>query len=374
MSEVDAGAAGADLATALQHRLLRFRGRLKELNHPAALVTEPLNVSYLSGFTGSTAALLVTGDRAVFITDSRYSQQAATECPYFEIVTTAAGKSYDETIGEELSRLRPGRIAFEADDVTVWRLRELEKQAGDTTLEPVGDLVRPLRMKKDGVEIAAIRQACALVDAAFDEMLPSIRPGRSELEIAIELEFILRRAGSGPLPFEMIVASGWRSSLPHGRASSRVIQSGDLCTLDFGASVSGYASDITRTVVAGAASDRQREIYEIVSRALQAGKDAIRPGATGREVDETARAIIRDAGFGSNFGHGLGHGLGLHVHDHPGFSSRSDVTLEAGMVLTVEPGIYIDGWGGVRIEDDVLVTEQGVEVLTHCRRDLIELV
>jgi len=317
--------------------------------------------------------VLATPERAVFITDCRYAQQAAAECPGFELAVTPPGGGYAETIAEQAKALGLAALAIEADHVTLAQRDSLAEKLNGVELTAVKEIVAPLRMVKDAEELARIRAACALVDDAFQWLLEFVRPGRTEREVAIELEYRLKRAGSEKDAFDTIVASGYRSAMPHGRASEKVLEAGDFVTIDFGARVEGYHSDLTRTVVLGRATDRQREVYETVLAANRAGVGAIRAGMEGKEVDAVARAVIEAAGLGEHFGHGLGHGLGLHVHDHPAFGKTSTVTLQAGMVATVEPGIYLEGWGGVRIEDDVLVTEDGCEVLTHAPRKLFEL-
>lgn len=354
-------------------RLDRFRARLRDLAQGAALILNPVDVGYLSGFTGSTAALLVTPSEARFLTDSRYTVQAHRECVGWTVAVTQTSSGYDELIADQARLLGLRELAVEADYLTVARHEVLHKRLPDIQLHPVEDLAAPLRRIKDAGELAHIRAACALADRAFDYVLNLLRPGVAERDIAAELEYWMKRHGSEKEAFDTIVASGVRSSLPHGRASSKLLELGDLITFDFGARIEGYSSDLTRTVVLGPASDRQREVYGIVLEAELAAIAAIRPGASCRDVDAVARDLIAARGFGQNFGHGLGHGLGRSTHDHVAFSPRSTVVLEPGMVVTVEPGIYLDGWGGVRIEDDVVVTEHGCEILTHAPKALIQV-
>ena len=337
------------------------------------MILDPVNVGYLTGFTGSTAAFLVTADRAAFLTDPRYTAQAATQCRGFELATTDGSGGYDPAIAKVAGQLGITSLAVESDFVTLTRFQQLEKAMPAISLQPTAELVGPLRQIKDAEEIAAIREACALVDRGFSYLLTAIRPGLTEREVAADLEYFLKRSGSEKEAFDTIVASGPNSALPHARPGNRALEPGDFITFDFGARVRGYASDLTRTVVLGTATGRQRELYEIVREALAAGTAAIRAGAGGKEVDAAARDQIQARGYGEHFGHGLGHGLGRVVHDHVAFSQRSQLVLAPGMVLTVEPGIYLDGWGGVRIEDDVLVTETGCEVLTTAPRELVEV-
>ncbi len=230
-----------------------------------------------------------------------------------------------------------------------------------------------MRKQKDSPELAAIRAACALADRGFEHLISLIRPGVSERFLALELDYWLKRHGSERTAFEIIIAAGPNSAKPHAHPSERLLEVGDFVTADFGAVVDGYLSDLTRTVVVGVATEKQREVYATVLAANRAAVAAIRAEASGMTVDKAARDVIAERGYGEYFGHGVGHGLGRLVHDHPGLSPKFDTKLEAGMVLTVEPGIYIEGWGGVRIEDDILVTPTGAEVLTHANRELLEL-
>lgn len=354
-------------------RLERLRQKLREENLPAVLVQNPLNVGYLSGFTGSTAVLLVTPDRQVFITDSRYAVQSARECEGWELALTGGSGTYPDKIAEQIQALGLRQMAVEADFVTVAGLEGLQKKLEGVELKPSAELVTPLRRVKDAEEIRILRAACEIADRAFQYALTLLRPGVSERDVALDLDYWMAKNGADREGFETIVVSGPNSALPHGRPSGKPLERGDFVTLDFGVRVSGYTSDITRTVVLGPASEKQREVYQVVLEAEQAAVAALRPGVEGKAVDQIARDHITAKGYGQYFGHGLGHGIGRHVHDHPCLAQTSTLTLEAGIVTTVEPGIYIEGWGGVRIEDDVLVTDSGPEVLTHAPRELIEL-
>lgn len=359
----------------MNSRLDRFRARLAEQSLPAALVLEPINVGYLSGFTGSTAALLVTSEQARFITDSRYAVQAQEECRACEVVLLGDSGGYNEKILDEIRRSGFAAVAVEADYLTVERFQQLQGKLEGIELKPVPELVSALRSVKDAGEIALTRRACALVDRGFEFLQTILKPGMAERDVAIELEYFLKKSGSEKEGFDTIVASGVRSALPHGRASEKLLEAGDFVTFDFGARVEGYHSDITRTVVLGRATERQREVYHTVLEAQLAALQAIRAGVEGKAVDAVARDLIRERGFGEYFGHGLGHGLGRTVHDFPAraLSPKADTVLQPGMIVTVEPGIYIEGWGGVRIEDDVVVTEDGCEILTHSTKELIEI-
>jgi len=353
-------------------RVERARAAMERAGLPALLITRIENVGWLTGFTGTNGFVLLTADRAVFATDSRYTQQAAQQCPGFE--QTLLATSAAEEITEVLAKAGVPRIGFEAAHLTVDLHRKYrEKLPAAIELVPTTGLIDDLRMVKDPGEIALLEEACALTDRAFQHILLFLKPGAVERDIALELEWHIRRDLGAENAFDIIVASGPRSALPHGKASDRALRQGDLVTLDFGARVGGYCADITRTVVIGRATDEQKKVHGIVLDALARAIESIRPGAAGRDVDAVARTLIRDAGYGDYFGHGLGHSLGRTVHDGQAFSVRSEVTLAERMVVTVEPGIYIPEWGGVRVEDDVLVEAGGARVLTRSPRDLLEL-
>jgi Xaa-Pro aminopeptidase len=356
-----------------QSRLSRLRAVLEELQLPALLVTQMENVGYLSGFTGSSAGFILTTNQAILITDSRYVAQAQRECPEFTVTQSGPTQSLTDSIAAEIRRLSLPSVGLEAASVTIQQFDALKKELGGVELKPTTGVVETMRLVKDEEEIDRIRTACGIADRAFEFILDQIRPGISERSVAAELEYCMRKLGSEREAFDTIVASGARSALPHGRASDKLLEIGDFITFDFGARVGGYHSDLTRTVVLGTASERQREVYQTVLAGQQAALAALRPGMTGKEADQVARDVIAARGFGNEFGHGLGHGLGRQVHDGGGLSQRIDLTLASGMVMTVEPGVYIEGWGGVRIEDDVVLRESGVEVLTHAPKDLIEV-
>jgi Xaa-Pro aminopeptidase len=356
-----------------QPRLARLRAAMAEMQLPAFLVTEMENVGYLSGFSGSSAALLIAPEQALFVTDGRYTSQAGRECPGFEVRQTEATQSLIGRVAVEVGELRLSPVGIEGGSVTLEQFDAMRKELEGIELRPTVGVVETLRRVKDESEIERIRTACGIVDRAFEFIRGQIKPGVAERDLAIELEYFMKKAGSEKEAFDTIVASGARSALPHGRASDKRVEVGDFITLDFGGRVQGYHSDLTRTVVLGKASDRQREVYGVVLEAQQAALAALRPGMTGKEADQVARDIITARGYGEQFGHGLGHGLGRRVHDGGGLSQRIEMTLEPGMVMTVEPGVYIPGWGGVRIEDDVVIREGGAEILTHAPKELIEI-
>jgi len=351
----------------------QLRDRLSAQGLDGLLVQALPNIRYLTGFTGSSALLLVRASDAVLVTDFRYAAQAPRE------VGAAARVEIDQVnVWERLGRViaeRPGAaLGFEAHVMTI-RDRERLSSLPPARWEGIPDLVERLRQVKDEDEVAAIGAAAQLAQSALGEVLPTIRAGESEVAVAARLEAALRRGGSEWHPFQTIVASGPRSALPHARISDRTIERGEWLLLDFGAQVHGYCADLTRTCVVGARADeRQRAVYEVVRQAQRRALDHIRAGQSGREADALAREVIARQGFGEAFGHSLGHGLGLEVHEAPRLSSTAESALPVGAVVTVEPGIYLPGWGGVRLEDDVYLGASGPVVLSDNRVELVELV
>ncbi len=336
------------------------------------LVSHLPNIRYLTGFTGSAGVLLLDPDGAALFTDFRYATQAPAE------VGDAADVEIDSaSVWERLKHRcadRPDRtVGFEAHSLTVRDAGRLKKCARRTA--PVGELVEGLRAVKAPEEVAAIAAAAELASAALAEVLPTVRPGQSELLVASRLEAALRRRGSEWHPFQTIVASGPRSALPHAHTTERVIDAGEFLLIDFGAQVDGYCADLTRTVVVGGRADaRQREVYEAVRAAQLRARREIRAGMTGREADALARDLLTARGFGEAFGHSLGHGLGLEVHEAPRLSATAETVLPVGAVVTIEPGLYLPGWGGVRLEDDIVLTAAGPQALSDGRTELVELV
>jgi len=344
-------------------RLSALRLRLDEAGLPGLLVSHPANIRYLTSFSGSAGMLLVTAARATLITDARYATQAAAEVGEVAEVEVEPANLW-ERLRTVLAAAPVARLGFEKDRLTVSAAQRL---SGVTSarLEPVSGLVETLRARKDPGEVEAIRAAAALAVDALNEVLPRVRPGQSELAVAAALELALRSRGSEWHPFPTIVASGPRSALPHARATAREIGRGDLLLLDFGAQLDGYCADLTRTAVIGARPDgRQREVYDFVLAAQRAALSGIRPGMTGREADALARDTFRGFGVEQAFRHSLGHGLGLEVHEDPRLAPTADAPLPAGAVVTVEPGVYFEGWGGVRLEDDVVLAPEGPELLS----------
>ncbi|TWF81006.1 Xaa-Pro aminopeptidase [Pseudonocardia hierapolitana] len=354
------------------------RAALRALLHGAGvdalLVTDLVNVRYLTGFTGSNAALLVHagGDGASrFCTDGRYRTQAAAEVPDLE---TVIERACAVELAKQAAALGVERLGFESDTVSVDAHDALTEAAGIPLVRAPG-LVQRLRAVKDAGEVEALRRACAVGDAALAELLEAggLRPGRTEREVALDLENRMRAHGASAPAFETILAAGPHSAVPHHRPTDTVLQRGDLVKLDFGALVDGYHSDMTRTVVLGSAADWQRELHALVAEAQAAGRAALAPGAEVVAVDAAARGVVERAGRGEEFVHGLGHGVGLQIHEAPYVGQTGTGALSAGMVVTVEPGVYVAGAGGVRIEDTVVVRDSGPELLTHTTRELLEV-
>jgi Xaa-Pro aminopeptidase/Xaa-Pro dipeptidase len=337
----------------------------------ALYITTPENRYYLSGFTGTSGALLLCRNHSYLITDFRYTSQATQECPGIKVIE-APGDGI-EALSELCRKDHISQLGCEGDNLTYNQFLNLQQVLNGIELKPVNGVVEGLRQHKDMYELRCIEDAVSIADRAFDRITAIIRPGVSEVEIALELEFLIRRMGADGIGFATIVASGSRSALPHGVASAKLIEVGDLVTLDFGAVYRGYHSDITRTVVVGQVKPRQEDIYNIVLEAQQCAIAAVKAGVKASEVDRAARDIIKKNGFGDYFGHGTGHGLGLNIHESPRLSPKDDTVLQAGMSVTVEPGIYLPDWGGVRIEDTVLVEKDGCRVLTRSPKDRLLL-
>jgi Xaa-Pro aminopeptidase len=357
----------------MSNRLDKVRHLLTERHLDATVVAKTENVAYLSGFTGSAGLLLITPTENHLVTDSRYVEQAAEQAPMFHI-TQAVGGSLHTQVANLCQTLGVHRLGYEGDFVTVDQFVTIKEMHAGRELISVAGAVEGFRMIKDASELDVMRQAAAIADEAFTHILGFIKAGVTERDIALEMEYKMKKLGAEGLAFDIIAASGTRSSLPHGRASDKVVQAGDLLTLDFGAIYEGYCSDMTRTVMVGEPSEKQREIYGIVLEAEKRGVAACKAGMTGAELDEVCRSYIRSKGYADYFGHGTGHGVGRFIHEGPAVSVRGDKqVLQAGMIVTIEPGIYLPGWGGVRIEDMVLVTETGCESFSHSPKELIIL-
>ncbi|MDI3299481.1 MAG: Xaa-Pro peptidase family protein [Bacillota bacterium] len=356
----------------MEGRLARLREAMGRRGYEAVWITRANNRYYLSGFRSSAGALLITRERSCLITDFRYVEAARQGAPDFEVHRHGQAPEEDMlAVGRRILEEESVRnVAFEAGDLSWAAGEELRERWRGFEVLPDRGLVEELRLVKDPSEAEAIATACRIAEEALEEALPELKPGVRESDFALALEFAMRRRGAEGVAFDFIVASGPRGALPHGYASERRVEAGELVTIDFGAVWRGYASDVTRTVAVGRVDAEQRRVYEIVRAAQQAGLEAIRPGARGAEVDAVARERIAREGFGPAFGHSLGHGVGLDVHEAPRLAAGSEDRLEPGMVVTVEPGIYRPGWGGVRVEDTVLVTADGYRNLCTSSKEL----
>ncbi len=350
----------------------KLRERFASLGIDGILITNGQNRRYLTNFTGTAGVVLITAEQAKLLTDFRYVVQARAQAPDFEVVQLPGKEAVYEKVARIAEEAGIRRLGYEEENLTCALHRRYQEKLS-IELVPTSGVVEALRMIKTDEEIGKIRTAAEIADAAFDHILGVLQPGITELEVANELEMFMRKNGASSSAFDTIIASGRRSALPHGVASGKRIERGEMVTLDFGAYYQGYRSDITRTVAIGEPDPELKKIYGIVLQALSNAVGGIRPGMTGREADALARDYIASHGYGEYFGHGTGHGIGLDIHEEPFMSTICEKVIQPGMVLTVEPGIYIPDLGGVRIEDDILVTQDGCEILTRSPRELMIL-
>lgn len=356
----------------MKNRIKKLQGSLVRENLDFLLVSFISHVRYLSGYTGSNGLILVSPQTCVFLTDFRYKGQARQQVKNMKVMVV------DRDLYVSLSRLpqlkgKRVKLGFETDHLSCKMYRTLRSLLPDCLLVSTEKLVESLTVKKDDGEIAKIRKAIQITDRVFSEILDFVKPGVRELDVAAEMEYRMKRFGSSTPYYQTIVASGKRSALPHGVASAKKIKKNEFVTMDFGAVYDGYTADLTRTVAVGRASRKQKQVYNVVLRAHKHAISKARSKIRACDLDKTARAVIKRAGYGKYFGHGLGHGIGLLVHDNPAVNPTNQQMLEPGMVITIEPGIYLPNWGGVRIEDDVLITQRGCRVLNTAERELIEL-
>lgn len=342
----------------------RLLQELKPLDVQGILVTNEVNVRYLSGFTGDSSYLLLTEDKQFIISDSRYDTQIADECPDLELVTRTARKEMRESVAETVRSCSLNRLALETDSLTKQVFDQLAEVLPEVNWRDTTQLIVNLRAIKDEQEIQLIRQAVALAERCFLCARARIHGEMSELQVAHQMESVIRELGGQGRAFDMIVAAGPRAALPHAGTTTGKVGSSPFVLFDWGANYQGYVSDLTRVLITGDVSDQFIKVYNTVREAQEKAIELIRPGQSLKAVDDAARGWIDQAGFGDYFGHGLGHGIGLQVHEQPRFSPTAEGVLKPGMVVTVEPGIYLPGNLGVRIEDDVLVTEDGCEVLS----------
>lgn len=347
---------------------------LKEQDIDAMIIVNPSNRRYLSYFTGSAGVLYISPTTQVLLTDFRYIEQANTQCPDYEILNHQA-KGILPSLKELMDKDQVKTVGIESNSVTFADYEDYKANFGEITIKGTKNMVEGLRQIKDHTEIESLKRAETIGDIAFTNIIRFIREhvknGITENEIALELEVNMRKNGAQGTSFSSIVAAGTKSSLPHAVPEDVILKEGDFVVMDFGCIYNGYCSDMTRTIVIGEPTQKHIEIYNTVLLANQEALKAIKPGKTGKEIDAIARDIIADAGYGDYFGHGLGHSVGLDIHENPRLSMADNTPLEPGMVVTVEPGIYIPGFGGVRIEDLVVVTENGIENLTYSPKELI---
>jgi Xaa-Pro aminopeptidase len=343
--------------------------KVKLTRSEGVLITKPENKLYESGFTGSFGFVLYYGDKKEFVTDFRYKKQVQEQCKDFDI--KMVNKTY--RIFEYIKDLNLDTLYIEKSHITVDFIENLSEISGISNFKSIDQEISNSRMIKSDVEIAKMRKAQSIADDAFDHILTFIKEGVTEREIAAELEYHMVRNGASGKSFNTIVASGLRSSMPHGVATDKKVEKGDFITMDFGCVYQGYCSDMTRTIVLGKASDRQKEIYNTVLKAQLKAFDLMKAGAKCSDIDSLARDVIESSGYGEFFGHGLGHGVGLEVHETPYLSKESEDVLKSGMVVTNEPGIYINDFGGVRIEDIIYITDSGYDILSRSTKELIEL-
>lgn len=352
------------------NRIKNVQKKLKDNKIDALLVTNMYNIRYLANFTGTTGLIVVTEENAYFVTDFRYTEQAAEEAKGFEIVKNE-GLIYEE-VANLVKKDNIERLGFEQENITYATYQKINEII-PSELEPTSGIVEKLREVKSEEEIEIIQKAVDIAEKAYDYILGFVKPGMTEIEVANELDFYMRNLGATGVSFDTIVASGVRSAMPHGVASDKVIEEGDMVTIDFGCYYEGYASDMTRTFAVGDPGEELKEIYNIVQEANRRVTEVAKAGMTGAELDATARDYIAEKGYGDQFGHTTGHGLGLEVHEGPAVSFRNEEPLVENNIVTNEPGIYIQGVGGVRIEDDLVIKEDGNVNLMSSSKDLIIL-
>ena len=347
-------------------RIFKF---MKEHDLPCIAVKDVYTIRYLTGFTGDSGILYADDRIAVLLTDGRYIDQARSELKYCRV------QEYKGSIWETVKGLAENhqKIGFDGDAFS-YEEAEAMKASLPETMEMVSISLRTLRLIKDERELESLWQASKIADGAFERLLKELKAGMTEKELAARLEYYMRSLGSEGVSLGTIVASGHRSALPHGAPTDKVVEVGDLVTFDFGAMYNGYHSDTTRTIVMGMANSWHREIYTVVQEAQYRGMKAAKPGITGKELDAEIREYIDSRGYGRYFTHGLGHGVGLEIHELPNINSKGDIVLKEGMVFSIEPGVYIQGRGGVRIEDTVVLTKEGAHSLTTLKKTLTEIV
>jgi Xaa-Pro aminopeptidase len=336
----------------------------------ALLITNPVNVTYLTGFSGDSSHLVLMKDRALLVSDFRYTEQIAEECPGLPTHIRPTSQTIQQASAQMIGKLGVRSVGFESGHLTVADFETLSDSQKTASWKGVRDRVEKLRAIKDASEVEQIREAIGFAEKAFAMLRGRLQPEDTEKELCNALENYVRTAGGTCTSFPSIVAVGERAALPHAPPTDRTVGEASLLLVDWGASGRFYKSDLTRVLTSHTISTKLEAVYAVVLKAQDAARRALHPGVKAHDVDAEARAVIAQAGFGDFFGHGLGHGIGLQIHEAPWMKPNSDTVFQAGMVVTVEPGIYLSGWGGVRIEDDVLITPDGCEVLTHVPKDL----
>ena len=349
-------------------RLEKLRNKMQKNFMDGVLLVGDSNRNYITGFTGDESFALITQKEAIFITDSRYVSQAKIEVENFEVMEYK--KDIHEFVADLAQKLCVKTLAFEENIVTYKEYQKYQEKFNGA-LKPLNGIVEDIRIIKDEFEIKSIKKAANIADKAFENILKVIKPGVTEKDVALELEYFLKKMGASDLSFDTIAASGKRSALPHGRASSKTIKKGEFITLDFGCIYDDYCSDMTRTVAISDVTEEMKKVYDIVLTAQKMAIEKIKPGVLASDVDKYARDYIVKMGYGRYFGHGLGHGVGRDIHEDPRLSPKGNKILESGMIVTDEPGIYIENSFGVRIEDLILVTENGCEIISKSPKDLI---
>lgn len=356
----------------MNQRVVHLQNVMNQQGVEALLLTNRRNCYYISGFTGTSGVVLLTKNDAYLITDFRYLSQVKEQSPDFTVMEHIGNQMYAK-VAETCKRLGILTLHFEPEHLSYAEYQELSMAVDQITLQPIGNVMEQIRGQKDEKELSFIQKAIYIAEDAFRQLLAELTPGLTEQQVALRLEWLMRERGASGVSFDMIVASGVRSALPHGVASDKRIEIGELVTFDFGCYFQGYVSDITRTIAIGSCSDEQREIYEIVRAANEKAITEIGPGMRASDADAIARDFIDQAGYADWFGHGTGHGIGLDIHEYPRLGKSSDDVLLPGMVVTVEPGIYLKDQFGVRIEDDIYITPEGNKVLTSLPKELIIL-
>lgn len=354
----------------MNKRLEKLQNMLSQYDVDGYYISKPSNVTYITGFTGDDSVAIVTRDKAFFITDSRYTEQAKIEVDGFSIIDN--NRDMYKAVGECINSSGIKTLGFESGYVT-YEVYSTLKDTDKVQLKPLNNIIESFRSIKDEKEIKNIKQAQKIAEKAFDHILSVIKAGIKEIDIAAELEYYMRKEGADGTSFDTIVASGYRSALPHGKASEKIIENGEFVTIDFGCKYNGYCSDMTRTIVIGKATEEQRNIYNIVLNAQKHAIENLKANIKESEGDYLARSVIENEGYGEYFGHSLGHGVGLEIHEEPYMAKNKSGILKVKMVVTVEPGIYIPNFGGVRIEDMVVIKEDNVLDLTNSTKELIEI-